>query len=251
MYPCAVKRRSSNRYRLAASLLLSGVLLDMAPFVLGQQDVSASNLAQQFEANRVFWKQFEVAQKLVKLHDMTVLKRLEPLLKDEDRHVRGNAAFVFAGLGDNRGFEVILAILQDRSSVRPETQGIPFGNWTLQGQIASDRYYAVHLLGDLKDARAVPILIPLLKDHEVNWIVPWSLEEIGDRRAIPALIQTLSNRSADMRVLSIYALEKLGAREALPQLHLLLQDNEKISFDGQVTVAEAARAAIAKLNATH
>jgi hypothetical protein len=52
-----------------------------------------------------------------------------------------------------------------------------------------------------------------------------------------------------MRVLSIYALVQLGAKEALPQLHLMVHDEEKIHFDGLGTVAEAARSAIAKLDA--
>jgi hypothetical protein len=50
-----------------------------------------------------------------------------------------------------------------------------------------------------------------------------------------------------MRVLAIYALEKLKAKEALPQIRALLHEDERIHFDGLGTVAEAARAAIATL----
>jgi HEAT repeat protein len=71
--------------------------------------------------------------------------------------------------------------------------------------------------------------------------------EIGDKSAIPPLIETLGDNSQDMRVLAIYDLEKLKAKEALPQLRTLLDDDEKIHFDGFGTVAEAARAAIATL----
>ncbi len=213
---------------------------------------SASTVVQQFENTRVFWKQFEVARKIVALGDKSVLKELEPWLHKEDRHVRGNAAFIFAGLGDDRGFEVIKGTLFDRTA-RPPAQGI----WFVEGseeairaslplqQIATDRYYAAHLFGDLKDARAVPILVPLLSDKEVRDIIPWSLGEIGDKSAIPPLIEMLGDSSPDMRVLAIYALQKLKAKEALPQLRALLDDNERIHFDGLGTVAEAARAAIA------
>jgi hypothetical protein len=206
----------------------------------------ASSLVEQFKSTTVFWKQFEVAKKIVALHDKSVLQDLEPWLSKEDSHARGNAAFVFASLGDDRGFGVIKAILDDRSD-RPRGQGIPGGGWSLQGQIAADRYYAAHLFGDLKDPRAIPILVPLLSDKEVNWIVPWSLGEIGDKSAIRPLIATLSDNSPDMRVLAIYALQQLDAREALPQLRALLDDNERIHFDGLGTVAEAATTAIAKL----
>lgn len=227
--------------------LLTGIFLATSVLTMGQKAGSAAQLVEQFQTHRTFWEQFEIAQKLVSLHDAIVLERLKTYLNDDDRHVRGNAAFVFAALGDDRGFEAISSILKDRSD-RPEGQGTPDGNWSAAAQISSDRYYAAHLFGDLKDARAVPILIPLLKDQEVNWIVPWSLGEIGDKSAIPPLIDTLSDRSPDMRVLAIYALEALGAKQALPRLRRLLDDDEKIHFDGLGTVAEAARAAIATLN---
>jgi HEAT repeat protein len=193
-----------------------------------------------------------VAKKIVVLGDKSVLQELEPWLNKEDRHVRGNAAFIFASLGDDRGFEVIKGTLFDRTA-RPPAQWIGViegseesirASLPLQ-QIASDRYYAAHLFGDLKDARAVPILVPLLSDKEVRDIIPWSLGELGDKSAIPPFIEMLGNNSPDMQILAIYALEKLKAKEALPQLRALLDDNERIHFEGLGTVAEAARAAIA------
>ena len=56
------------------------------------------------------------------------------------------------------------------------------GRYKVALQIAADRYYAAHLLGDLRDPLAIPVLVPLLKDKEVNSIVPWALGEIGDKR---------------------------------------------------------------------
>jgi HEAT repeat protein len=135
---------------------------------------------------------------------------------------RGNAAFIFASLGDDRGFDVIKAILEDRSTRRAVEEKDDAGRSAPELQIRDDRYYAVHLFGDLKNARAVPILVPLLKDQDVNWVVPWSLGEIGDKSAIPPLIATLGDNSPDMRVLAIYALEQFDAMEALPQLRALL-----------------------------
>jgi hypothetical protein len=160
--------------------------------------------------------------------------------------VRGNAAFVFAALGNQQGFEVIGDILRDRSDRRMGQYG--GGNWTLAAQIHADRYYAAHLLGDLKDVRSVPVLIPLLKDKEVNWIVPWALGEIGDKSAIFPLIETLDDKSPDMRVLAISVLETLKATPALPKLRLLVDDDERIHFDGLGTVGEAARTAITALD---
>jgi HEAT repeat protein len=58
----------------------------------------------------------------------------------------------------------------------------------------------------------------------------------------------LADPGPDLRVLSIYALEQLKAKEALPRLKALIQDGEMIHFDGLGTVGKAAMAAIAKLN---
>lgn len=210
----------------------------------------AHELRSEFQDSRVFWQQFEVARKIVSLHDLSVLPDLTGLLSEEDRHVRGNAAFIFAGLGDDRGIEVLQGILSDRT-YRPKGQGADIatgdGRYHVEQQITADRYYAVHLFGDLRDPRAVPILIPLLGDSEVNWIVPWSLGEIGDKRAVAPLIGTLADQDPSMRVLAICALVKLRAKDALPALYRLLGDDERIHYGDLTSVSEAAKVAIAKL----
>ena len=213
----------------------------------GQERPSVAELLQQFETTTVFWQQFEVAKAIVATNDTRVLPKLQSWLTHEDRHLRGNAAFIYAGLDDPRGFDVIVGILGDRSERREVHKISSVGLPWIQGQISEDRYYAAHLLGDLKDPRAIPILVPLLKDLEVNYIVPWSLGQIGDRSAIQPLIATLSDQSPSMRVLAIYALVELKANEALPRLRELLSDNERCNFDKLESVAEAAQAAIAKL----
>jgi HEAT repeat protein len=231
------------------------LLTPFGPFAAGQTAGSpsrtANELVKQFKSETGFWKQFEVAKKIVALGNKSVLPELEPFLSDEDMHARGNAAFIFAALGDDRGFEVLKAILEDRSSKRKLGPGIATGRPTLAQELAqeieSDRYYAAHLFGDLKDPRAVPLLIPLLKDEGVNYIVPWALGQIGDKSAIPPLINALHDKNPDMRVLAIHALEQLNAKQALPEIRTLLGDHEKIHFDGTIPVAEAAKKAIIKL----
>jgi HEAT repeat protein len=87
----------------------------------------------------------------------------------------------------------------------------------------------------------------LLTDRQLNYKVPWALGEIGDRAADEALIATLSAQEPSMRVFAIQALAQLGAKEALPHLRALLNDNEESRIGTPVTVAAAARAAIVKL----
>jgi HEAT repeat protein len=205
-----------------------------------------SELLARFRPETVFWRQFEIGRALADSASLAQVRDLEKALTLEDRHARGNVAYVLARLGHPTAFRVIADMLTDRSP-RPEGQGVPGGRWTLSAQIRADRYYAAHLLGDLGDPRAVAILIPLLDDRDVQSVVPWSLTQIGDRRAVPALMSTLDRPDPSMRVLAISALEKLGALEALPTLRGLLKDGRKSNFGETITVAEAARHAIAAL----
>ena len=208
-------------------------------------------LVKAFQTNRTFYSQFNVAKEIVGLNDPGVLRELEPYLKDDDRLVRGNAAFIFASLGDDRGFQIICEILKDHSSRRPG-QGVGMACNSPEGcvrqEIRQDRYYAAHLLGDLRQPRAVPILIPLLKDPDVQHIVPWSLAQIGDHDAVAPLIETLNDLNPDMRWLAIDALTILKAKEALPMIHALLTDDARIHFDGLGLVSTKANEAIEKLS---
>ena len=89
------------------------------------------------------------------------------------------------------------------------------------------------------------MLVPLLDDTDVDYIVPWSLSQIGDSRAIGPLGEALERDDPSLRVLRIMALERLNAREALPRLRELLADERRSTFGTGLTVAEAARHAIA------
>ena len=82
--------------------VLSILLLPSPPVIDGQQSRSVSELLRQFQGETVFWRQFEVATAIVSANDTTVLPQLEPWLTHEDRELRGNAAFIFARLGDSR-----------------------------------------------------------------------------------------------------------------------------------------------------
>ena len=210
------------------------------------QALSWRELLDRFKTEKVSWRQFEIGQALA-AKNRDAITELEAWLTHDDRHLRGNVALVLGRLGDPRGFETIAAILADRSP-RSVGQGTPGGNWTVQAQIRADRYYAAHLLGDLKDPRGVDLLIPLLNDEDVNYIAPWSLAEIGDRRAIGPLVAQTERDDPSLRVLAIGALERLKAREALPRLRELLQDNRRSNFGDRTTVAQAAERAIAMLS---
>lgn len=214
---------------------------------------SPTEMVEQFKAETVFWKQLEIGQKIVRAKDRRVIPLLESWLQHPDRHIRGNAALVIGSLGDPRGFEIIASILDDRSD-RPEAQGVAcMGRncWSPSLQVSADRYYAVHLLGLLKDPRAVPILESFLNDPAVNYKIPWAFLTMGGKSAIEGLIAALRNPSPQVRVYAIENLEDLKASEALPALFALLSDDAMSSYDRRgrqrITVSEVARSAIATL----
>ena len=96
------------------------------------QALSSRELLDRFKMEKVFWRQFEIAKALAAANDRGAIAELEAWLTHDDRHLRGNVAFVLGRLGDPRGFETIAAILADRSA-RSAGQGIPGGKWTRAG----------------------------------------------------------------------------------------------------------------------
>jgi hypothetical protein len=181
---------STAKLELAVGL----VALIVSSSAVSQAPAWLQDWVQRFQSEPVFYKQFEVAKHIVALRDPRALPELESGLNHEDRHVRANVAFVFAGLKDKRGLATLYGILDDRSD-RPLGQGIPAiaGNismdrWWLKSQIVADRYYAVHVLGELGDPAAIPVLERLRDDPEVGYKVPWALDQIRMATSFPPRI---------------------------------------------------------------
>jgi hypothetical protein len=245
-------------YTAASGIALADGDHDVAVFIAPREAAtpivddtqSSTALVEAFKHETAFWKQLEIAKAIAGRHDASVLPPLADWLDHQDRHIRGNVAFIFASFGDPRGLQTIADILADRSE-RPEGQGIAIapgdGRYHVERQVAADRYYAANLLGHLRDPRGMAWLVPLLDDPETQAIVPWSLGQIGDKRTIPPLIAALDHDDPSQRVLVIYALEALHAQEAVPRLLTLVNDDRKSRFGALVTVSDAAKAAIAKL----
>src|SRR5215475_8816943 len=111
---CSISSARTHRIRRLG--LIAAILLFLIPAFGQQIEKSASAaLVQDFRQASVFYRQLEIGQKIVALRDPSVLDSLADLLSSEDRHVRGNAAFVYAGLGDVRGLRIIEEIIQDKS----------------------------------------------------------------------------------------------------------------------------------------
>src|ERR1700752_2588243 len=115
------------RTRITLAFLLSAlVTASAAGQEEGKQNASGT-LVSEFKNEKGFWKQVEIAKKIVALKDAHVLNDLVDWLNHDDRHIRGKTAVIFAGRCDDRGFPVITARLDDRSD-RPEGQGQSFAS---------------------------------------------------------------------------------------------------------------------------
>src|SRR5207245_5945680 len=67
-----------------------------------RERASRSELISQFKNTQDFRQQLQVAKRIAALRDRSVLPPLAGWLHQDDRHLRANAAFIFASLGDRR-----------------------------------------------------------------------------------------------------------------------------------------------------
>ncbi|MDZ4763842.1 MAG: HEAT repeat domain-containing protein [Chloroflexota bacterium] len=79
---------------------------------------------------------------------------------------------------------------------------------------------ALHILGDVRCTAAVPALLDLLshRRREMRMLAIHALRRSGDVATIPALIARLSDRSAEVRRAAAHALAHMGDERALSAL---------------------------------
>ena len=177
-------------------------------------------LVRAFRSAKYFWQQGAMAKTLIEAGDPRIVQEIEDLLSHKQRCRRCNAGVVLAGLGDERGLQAIVAELRDTgpraaSEVSPSSKSDP---------VASDRYYAVHVLGQLGDKRAVPILLEYLNDETINYKAATVLGQLGDRRAIVPLKEMLEHENPDRRLWAGYGLARLNDPVGVPTVAEFLKD---------------------------
>ena len=179
---------------------------------------TVAELLREFNDEKISWKQNEVCRGLIAIGDKRVVIEMIPMLASENRHIRCNAGWVLAGLGDERGLPAVLAELKDTSDrpVGPERIRND-GTRYVAGQITEDHYYAAWVLEKIGDRRAVPALIEALHDEAIDYEAALVLGHLGDQRAVPALLAALERAKGDrqrrgqldMRLWAGYALMAL------------------------------------------
>lgn len=177
---------------------------------------TVDELLEKFETARFFWQQAEIAEKLVSSGEKKIIPKMEKHLAETDRRRRCNAGLVLAGLGDKRGLAIIIRELEDKQP-RPTDMIRSNGKPYPEGQIRTDRCYAAHVLGRLRDKEAVPVLIDATTDKTINLQAAISLGEIGDQRAIPAL-RKMAADFPDQKLWAGYGLAALGEQEGFDLL---------------------------------
>jgi len=189
--------------------------------------------------------------------DTSAIKDLLGVLRDQDWWVRVRAADALGTIGGPAVVEAVLDLMQDgdpfirRSAVEIlNTTSDERTFDALVNAVANDpdwwvRERAIDALAQLGDARAVPVLLPLLsQDAEVARVAMRALATIGDPSAIYPLIGML--QSSDRGVI----------KEALQALSVLTQEGQaadvqqsiaEVKQRGDASVSDLAKAALKAL----
>jgi HEAT repeat protein len=112
----------------------------------------------------------------------------------------------------------------------------------LKSRSRLDREKAADYLGEIGDPKAVPALIEALGDPAISWIAAESLGKLGDKRAVQPLIASLGSDEKWLRRNAAKALGLIGDPAAVEPLIKLL-------LDGKHDVRQAAAEALGTIGA--
>jgi HEAT repeat protein len=182
---------------------------------------------------------------LEKMGEPTV-ESLIHALKDEIDDVRFEAAEALGKIRDERAVEPLIQALK----VEGESCGIlkkaaealgkigePAVESLIQALRDDDitvRYLAARTLGEIKDERAVEVLIPALKDegsiigNHISYVRVKAAEALGKigEPAVELLIQALNDDDNNVRYLAAWALGEIRDKRAVESLNQLLNDSD-------------------------
>lgn len=207
----------------------------------------------------------DAARLLGQSGDPRAVDALLPDLKDADWRVRRNAAQALGALRDKRATGALIALLNDRTlTVRQraivalgrikDLQALPalidivlqgkresydaakairkFGKKGLpeiaRAYEASQNQELLLLLVDLKYSGVFDLLIKSLESSAsvTRFVIIRQLGKLGDKRAIPYLMNELNQNDPMGQIDVVNSLGQLGAIEAIPALLGLLKDDE-------------------------
>lgn len=217
-----MKRSLAQILPTLALLIASSAALTQRAQVSSSPSTDIARLIGEFASAEFFWQQTDIARELIATGDRSAIVTIRPYLETNDRRRRCNAAFVLAGLDDERGTAILISELEDTDpGSRILEAGPNTGPESLArrgvSQVRADRHVAALLLGELRENAAVPALIAATRDGSINERAAISLGEIGDTSAIPALREMAAAFPAE-RVFAGYGLAALGAPDGFGTL---------------------------------
>ena len=154
------------------------------------------------------WVRATVIKGLGRTGDKDVIPLIEPFLKDDQALVQVAAAGALFALGKEKYWARI-----EQAASSPE---------------GYERGAAMRILGDLADARAIPILVKGMDDHQptIRVASASALGNLGLSQGVPYLVEALTNGIPSLRTAAAVSLGKLNATQVIPLLEKSLLDQD-------------------------
>lgn len=207
-------------------------------------DIPLEKLAEQLRTGNRLLRNLTVEQLLQR--DDPAAKKMELLelaLKDEWEQVRAAAVAGLPAAKDVRVQELLVEASKDKeAAVRIAAAGALTDSYAnaelldtfarlLKDEEEEVRRSAVSALGKIHEPRSVELLSAFVRDAERSYPVLEevvdALGEIGDRRAVPVLLDVLQGPHDPARLKAVSVLGALGDKRAVEPLIALLETEEK------------------------
>lgn len=166
---------------------------------------------------------------------------MELIKKTKSPAVKMQAVLSLGELKDERAVDTLIDLLGNENELVCHCVSIALGK--IGGEAAlkklldimanlrpGQRVYAIAALEIMEDRRATPALIETLfsKDEELKEASARAFQFILDERAFKPLLYSLKDPSKRVKVLSAYALAHINSKEALPYIKELLKDDTEM-----------------------
>jgi HEAT repeat protein len=174
------------------------------------------------------------AQALGALRDKRAVEPLVQALKDRTMTVRQRAIVALGRIKDPQALPALLEIvLENKHESYDATKAIKkFGKKALpeiaKAFVRTNSQQLMMLLIEMKYEGSLDLILKLLESHEPATCLTaiQELGKLGNKKAIPHLIDQLNHEDPMIQGEAVRALGKLGAIETIPSLLNLLKDDE-------------------------
>ncbi|MCK5226703.1 MAG: HEAT repeat domain-containing protein [Desulfobulbaceae bacterium] len=154
-----------------------------------------------------WWVRQIATDTLTELEDDNISRSFIRMCADKDENIRRCAVEFFNNMTTPLAFDALIGLLHDP-------------DWWVRAKAAT-------ALGRLGDKRAVPPLLEMAKDGEINRVIPKVLVAIDETEAVGYLRRFLAGGMKLLKIASMRALAKLKDIESLEALKKLLGDPDE------------------------